>query len=165
MELVWINTALIFNCPRIMEKVQHIYYVNSNFGTMWILNSITVISMKKGHISWNKRTLGKLSHHHKTQIVHSWWLPKDCALAVRAIVMPRTVFLQISPSHISCIINVSFIRLHICFYLINNFIILTIVQRTRDIKKTYVYFYNYTSGREFIEMFTVCRAHLFCPSG
>lgn len=118
-----------------MEKVQHIYYVNSNFGTMWILNSITVISMKKGHNSWNKRTLGKLSHHHKTQMVHSWWLPKDCALAVRAIVMPRTVFLQISPSHISCIINVSFIRLHICFYSINNFIILTVVQRTRDIKK------------------------------
>ena len=34
-----------------MEKVQHIYDVNSNFGTMQILNSITLICMKKGHNS------------------------------------------------------------------------------------------------------------------
>lgn len=48
--------------------------------------------------------------------------------------MPRTIFLQISSPHMSCIINLSFIRLHICFYLINNFIMLLIVLRTGDIK-------------------------------
>lgn len=64
----------------------------------------------------------------------------------------------------SCSINVSFNRLHICFYLINNFIMLIIVLRTRDIKKLICLFYNYTRGREFIKMFAVCMTYSSVPA-
>ena len=62
---------------------------------------------------------------------------------------PRKTFIQIS-SHMSNIVNVSFIRLCTCFYLINNFIMFIIVLKTRDIKK-HIYFYLQEVG-EFIEM-------------
>lgn len=75
--------------------------------------------------------------------------------------MPRKTFIQIS-SHMSNIVNVSFIRECICFYLNNNIIMFIILLKTRDIKKHLLLSTRSRRIYQDVKLFAVYVAHHFC---